>query len=238
MALAAVAGGVSGLRLRSEPPRRGPSSGSPAARPRIEKLKVRERGADLPCDLALDQVDQPANRLDPDPRLLEVLLVGLGDAPDGQVHDRSSALDEEVLDADVAKLLLDLCAELLFGRLLRGVCLPSLEPIQRRSARARRCAASPRRSRDRCRRSQRRHASASIERLRPVSLGQRRSRPSSPAAAGALHSARRSTTLLVATSPPPPRQSIISPSRPHLIARQRFSSISRPASGSGSAPSS
>src|SRR3712207_2008135 len=120
---------------------------------RVEKLQVGERGADLARDLSLDEIDQGADSLDPDPCLLEVLLVRLCDPADSEVHDRRRRLDEKILDADLAKLLFEVSAELFLGRLFGRRAFHLAEPTPTRpSARERMSGVSPRPHPGRCRR--------------------------------------------------------------------------------------
>ena len=82
---------------------------------RVQHLDLGQRAANLLGRLAIQQADDRPNRLDPHPRLLEVALVLLGDPPGREVEHADDALQQQVLDADRAELLLDPRAELLLA---------------------------------------------------------------------------------------------------------------------------
>ena len=82
---------------------------------RVQHLDLRQRAANLLGLLGIQQVDDRPSRLDPHPRLLEVALVLLGDPAGSQVEHADDALQQQVLDADRAQLLLDPRAELLLA---------------------------------------------------------------------------------------------------------------------------
>ena len=99
-----AAGG--GGRLAAARPRG--RSPSPAGLACVEHLELRERVAHLLARaLGSSRSTTAAHRLDPDPRLLEVALVLLGDPAGGEVEDADDALEQQVLDPDLAQLLLE-----------------------------------------------------------------------------------------------------------------------------------
>jgi hypothetical protein len=86
---------------------------------RVEQLQLGDRLAELGLSIGLDEVDQSTGGIDSDLGLVEVALVVLGDPARGQVEDRDHALQDHVLDSDLADLLLELGPDLLLRRLLR-----------------------------------------------------------------------------------------------------------------------
>ena len=224
--------------------------------PRVQHLDLREGASHLLRRLVVEQADDGAHRLDPHPGLLQVALVLLRDPAGGEVDHADHALEQQVLDPDLAQLLLDLLPKLLLARLwaalgrswrlasprprlaiaLRSLRRDLLVGIPLRRGSVRRSVSSPRPRRHRSPRSRRPPSSARRARRAPFSSGSARSSPSDWRA-GAVHSSSRSTASGVGISSPRSK-SIIMPSIPWRIARHRFSSISRWPRGSGSRPSS
>ncbi len=79
------------------------------------------------------------DRLDPDPALLEVALVLLRDPARGEVEDADDALEQQVLDAHLAQLLLEPLLQLLLAR-RRLALLHWTESIPSAAIRVRTCA--------------------------------------------------------------------------------------------------
>ena len=104
---------VSGSRL---PPLPAPTGVSPGGL-RVVHLELGDAFLDLLGWLRVEQVDQRPDRLDPDPRLLEVLLVLLRDPPRGEVDQADDALEQDVLDPELAQLVLEPRPQLLLARL-------------------------------------------------------------------------------------------------------------------------
>ncbi len=91
--------------------------------PGVQHLDLREGASHLLCRLVIEQVHDGPHRLDPHPALLQVTLVLLGDPAGGEVDHADHALEQQVLDPDLAQLLLELLPKLLLG------WLPGLRPL-------------------------------------------------------------------------------------------------------------
>ena len=89
----------------------------------VEHLELGDRLSKLGLCVRLHQVDQGAAGIDPDLGLLQIALVVLRDPARGQVEDADDALQDDVLDPDLADLLLELSPHLLLARLALGLLL-------------------------------------------------------------------------------------------------------------------
>ena len=86
---------------------------------RVKHLDLGQGFSRLLGGLLVQQSDERAHRLDPHPRLLEVAFVLLRDPAGGEVDHADDALEQQVLDPDAAKLLLDSGPDLLLAGLPR-----------------------------------------------------------------------------------------------------------------------
>jgi hypothetical protein len=108
---------------------------------RIRKLELRERvsdRADLLGVLFLDQRQQRPHALDRESCLLEVAHVLAArrkpEALSAQVHEADDGLEQDVTDGDAPQLLLELCPQLLLGRVLVAMFVAVLVLVRHRVA--------------------------------------------------------------------------------------------------------